>query len=369
MLKLLQRLFSSPTKKRAAIGTAALTGVLALTISATQVERPSQSVYPGTTTIAFPSCPATTVTLSGDQTAVLSQTSTNETWDLTGAVWNLNTPETLQYPIRSDAMTQGCIIGATTHGNIAHTGACSTRDEWWAGTGCTHWGSEVYRMTLTDTADNWVLIRDDDVENDEDLYDPNHVRDDSSMYLDHVHGDHGRDDCIENEGGGLPEQPGNVYINNSLFENCFVFMAARPPGSSTADNGLGNTEVKIENSLVEVAPSRLGSAFCDSSKVSLGRCVVDDDAWLGNYGVWKWSDAAPATVTVRDTIFKVEMPSYSSCQGQVWPDGTYENVTFVWAGTGDYFSAGSCTNTLPAGVTFTTDTSVWTDAVADWNAQ
>lgn len=371
MLKFFRRLFGGGSRKKrvAVAGTAALTGVLALTISATHVERPSSNPYPGVTTIAFPSCPATTLTLSGSQTAQAYQDSTNETWDLSAASWDGNTPETLQYPIRSDAMTKGCILGATTHGNIAHTGTCSTRDEWWGGVGCTHWGSEVYRMTMTDTANNWVLIRDDNVENDEDLYDPNHVRDDSSMYLDHIHGNHGRDDCIENEGSGLPQRPGNVYVNNSLFENCFVFLAERPPGSTTADNGTGNTTVKIENSLIELAPSRLGPNFCNETKVTQGRCIVDGSAWIGNYGVWKWSDAAASTVIVRDTIFKVEMPSYSSCQGNVWPDGTYENVTFVWAGTGSWDTAGSCTNTLPAGVTLTTDTSVWTDAVANWNNQ
>jgi len=372
VLKFLRRLFGGGSKKRrvAAVGTtAALTGVLALTISGTHVEHPSSNPYPGVTTIAFPSCPATSVTLSGSQSAQYSANATNETWDFTGAVWDLNVPNPIGYPIVSNAWTKGCIIGAQVNGNIAHTGACSTRDEWWSGIGCTHYSSEVYRITLADVANNWLLIRDENSVNDEDLYDPNHVRDDSSMYLDHVHGNYGRDDCIENEGAGLPERPGNVYINNSLFENCFVFLAERPPGSTTASNGTGNTTVKIENSLIELSPSRLGSNFCDETKVTQGRCIVDGTAWQGLYGVWKWSDAAASNVIVRNTIFKVDMPSYSSCQGNVWPDGTYENVTFVWTGPGSWDTAGGCTNTLPAGVTLTTDTSVWTNAVADWNNQ
>ena len=80
--------------------------------------------------------------------------------------------------------------------------------------------------------------------------------------------------------------------------------------------------------------------------------------WLGAFGIWKWSRAAAATVTVRNTVFRLDMPSYSTCAAQRWPSGTYRNVWLVWTGAGPYATAGGCVNTLPAGVTLTTDGAV-----------
>ena len=88
--------------------------------------------------------------------------------------------------------------------------------------------------------------------------------------------------------------------------------------------------------------------------------------WLGAYGIWKWSDEAASKVTVRDTIFRLDMPSYSSCSSQEWPEGTYENVTLVWTGTKRYRTAGGCHNRLPQGVRLTTDLGVWRTAKRAW---
>ena len=61
------------------------------------------------------------------------------------------------------------------------------------------------------------------------------------------------------------------------------------------------------------------------------------------------------------------MASYSSCAPQVWPDGTYQNVTLVWTGSKPYATAGGCKNVLPPGVTLTTDVGVWDRAKAAWH--
>ena len=110
--------------------------------------------------------------------------------------------------------------------------------------------------------------------------------------------------------------------------------------------------------------------YCNSTKVTSGRCKATSDpqVWLGAHGIWKWSQAAASKVTVRNTIFRLDMASYSSCLPQQWPAGTYENVTLVWAGTGPYATAGGCNNVLPSGVTLTTDVSVWNNAKAAWLA-
>ena len=52
----------------------------------------------------------------------------------------------------------------------------------------------------------------------------------------------------------------------------------------------------------------------------------------------------------------------------MWPAGTYENVKVVWTGKGSYATAGGCKNVLPAGVTLTTDKSVWDNAKSAWLA-
>ena len=65
--------------------------------------------------------------------------------------------------------------------------------------------------------------------------------------------------------------------------------------------------------------------------------------WLGAYGIWKWSDEAASKVTVRDTIFRLDMPSYSSCSSQEWPAGTYENVTVGVDGQRRYRSRATAT--------------------------
>ena len=88
--------------------------------------------------------------------------------------------------------------------------------------------------------------------------------------------------------------------------------------------------------------------------------------WLGAYGIWKWSPDAASEVVVRDTIFRLDIASYSSCSSQEWPVGTYEDVTVVWTGKGRYKNAGDCHNRLPKGVELTTDLGVWRAAKGAW---
>lgn len=52
--------------------------------------------------------------------------------------------------------------------------------------------------------------------------------------------------------------------------------------------------------------------------------------------------------------------SYSSDNGDKFPKGTYQHVTLVWLGSGDYAEA------LPPGVKLTRDKRVWDTAKAAW---
>jgi hypothetical protein len=253
------------------------------------------------------------------------------------------------------------VIGGTVLGNIPRRW---TRDQWYDGNdGGTAFGGDAVRQTMTDTPGNFVLIKDAYVEDFEDAYDPNSADASATTYLVHVRAKWVRDDCVENE-----DVPHNLVIRDTLFDGCFTAFAERPSGYGHARNGQGPQSFTVESSLVHIQPQRLGPGYCSKDHESDGRCLPtkDPDVWLGSYGIWKWSDAAASIVTVRDTIFRLDMPSYSSCSSQQWPNGTYENVTLVWTGSGKYGNAGDCHNRLPKGVKLTTDVGVWRAAKKAW---
>ena len=323
---------------------------------------------PSQSATAMPTCPTTaTLTKAGAQTSYINQTNTNQTWNLTGAVWNGTPSSAHYYPVRSDAFTKGCIIGGSVDGRVPQT---ATRDQWYNGEdGGTRLGGEAFRQTMTKTAGNWAVLRNTSAANIEDAYDPNTEDASHTYYLDHVRAEMIRDDCLENEGTGTAEKPMNVVINNSMFDGCFTGFAERPTWSNHgAPNGFGPSSLTVENSLMYINPQPLGPNYCNSTKVQQGRCAQNGSSYLGAHGIWKWSEAAASKVTIRNTVFRLDMPSYTGCAPQVWPAGTYENVKVVWTGKGSYATAGGCKNVLPSGVTLTTDKSVWDNAKSAWLA-
>ena len=323
---------------------------------------------PSQSATAMPTCPASaSLTMSGNQTSYINKPNTNQTWNLTGAVWNSAPTSAHYYPVRSDAFTKGCIVGGSVDGGVPKS---ATRDQWYNGEdGGTRLGGEAFRQTLTNTSGNWLVLRNTHAEDIEDAYDPNGTSTAHTMYLDHVEARYIRDDCIEDEGTGTSEKPMNVVINNSLFDGCFTGFAERPTWSNSASqNGSGAQSLTVDNSLMYIQPQPLGPNYCSSSKVSSGRCTPTgtSNVWLGAHGIWKWSAAAAKNVTIRNTIFRLDQASYSSCASQQWPAGTYQNVKLVWTGSGSYATAGGCKNVLPSGVTLTTDKSVWDNAKSAW---
>ena len=318
---------------------------------------------------ALPGCPPTTLTRTGSQTTGIYETATDATWDLTGAVWDHVAPKPILYPVRSETWTRGCIVGARIYGDVPES---LTRDQWYDGQdGGPRMGGEGFRQTLTDSPGNYLLVRNTYVSDYEDAYDPNGVNPGDMLYLDHVQAHYIRDDCIENEGRGTTQVPMSVLMRDSLFDGCFTGFAERPPSVGDGlPNGTGTQTFDVEHSLLYVQPQPLGPNYCSTSLTLVGRCVAtaEPSVWLGAHGIWKWSSAAASTVVVRNSIFRLDLPSYSGCVSQQWPDGTYQDDVLVWAGPGPYASAGGYANTLPPGVRVTTDVGVWDRAKAAWLA-
>jgi hypothetical protein len=229
--------------------------------------------------------------------------------------------------------------------------------------GGTRRGGDAFRQTMARAPDNFLRIRDAHVEDYEDAYDPNSPVPTYTTYLDHVSATFIRDDCIENE-----DVPHTMVVRHAFLNGCFAAFAERPADATTTRNGQGPLSFTVEDSLVYVRPQPLGPNYCDRQSTRQGRCrpTGRPGVWLGSYGIWKWSDEAARTVTVRRTIFRLDMPSYSSCHAQQWPAGTYVDVTLVWLGRGRYRTAGHCDNRLPDGVRLTTDARVWREAAAEW---
>ena len=110
---------SKRMKLVAAVSMVATPGLLVLTAG------PSESAT------AMPSCPATaTLSKTGSQTGYINKPSTNQTWNLTGAVWNSTPTSDHYYPVRSDAFTKGCIVGGSVDGRVPKA---ATRDQWYNG--------------------------------------------------------------------------------------------------------------------------------------------------------------------------------------------------------------------------------------------
>ena len=235
-------------------------------------------------------------------------------------------------------------------------------------------GGEVFRVTLTNTPGNYVLVRDTVAEDLEGRSSPTAgvppPRDVPRPRPGPVHAGLL---AFENEGDGAPQMPSRWSCATSLFDGCFSGFAERPPGvGGDVQNGSGPF-VADGRRLAHVRPATTSRAAVLLEQAGPHRPVPARGAarvyvFQVAFGIWKWGRAAAAHVSIRNTVFRLDMPSYSTCASQKWPAGTYRNVWLVWAGAGPYSTAGGCTNQLPAGVTLTNDARVWDKAKAAWMA-
>jgi hypothetical protein len=164
----------------------------------------------------------------------------------------------------------------------------------------------------------------------------------AGVTMDSVYETYTRDDCISNI------THGDLVIRDSLFDGCHTGISWRSDGNNRTDKFV----VDIQDTMFYVKPM--------PGSTSGGNCtqyVVNGNA---NGPMWKM-DSVQSGVNLKNVIIRQDLGNHE-CK-DVWPSGTYNNVTFVWTGSGNY------PGTLPAGVTLTRDVHVWDNAKAAWLAR
>lgn len=166
--------------------------------------------------------------------------------------------------------------------------------------------------------------------------------------IENVYARYIRDDFVEND-GLLPGE-----IRDSLVDGAFMFLSQRPAkGSEGARRTDHDTDVTtITNTLVRI----MAMPFDHGATVQKKRISSEG---LAPGALFKWSPMA-GLVHVDSCIFLVDTLSANGPNNMRFPEGTYRNVTLIWAGEGDYPAP------VPEGVTLSRDRSVWERARKSW---
>lgn len=166
------------------------------------------------------------------------------------------------------------------------------------------------------------------------------------------------DDGIQNDGGKRI-----AAIEDSLIE-AKMGLSLRSGRDSRGDS-FGSGVVPIRDSLIDiicVADDRPdGSDRRDAAKARRNNCGPGrSTSWAFKWG----GDASATKVDVSNTVIRLNGRNRNGWKANQWPPGTYRDVTLVWdpATHGMVYDGPS----LPAGVTLTTDRTVWDEAKTKW---
>jgi|GEM_PF-1980456 len=159
-----------------------------------------------------------------------------------------------------------------------------------------------------------------------------------------------RDDAIENDA----LIPGEIV--NCLIDGCYTFLSHQSPGS--VSNNVTVIRDTVAHVLAQPHDGIEQREWRDANIVfgldGIGRAPG---------GIFKWQGTQPGSVVVENCVFRMDAPSVTVGEGASmdFPAGTYQDVTLVWLGEGDYPGA------LPdSGVTVTDDINVWKQARKAW---
>ncbi len=156
-----------------------------------------------------------------------------------------------------------------------------------------------------------------------------------------------RDDTVENDSYISGE------ITNCLIDGCFVFLSTRDSSENTTP-----PRTIVKDCLVRISAQPHDGTEGRSFR---NRYIKprEDGVGVAPGMIFKWERNA-GEVEVRDTIFYMDAVSINGVDDMIFPPGTYENVTLIWTGPGNY------PGRLPQGITVIRDPSVWEKARGDW---
>jgi hypothetical protein len=153
-----------------------------------------------------------------------------------------------------------------------------------------------------------------------------------------------RDDCIEND------WIVGLIVKDSLLDGCFFGLSERPALSMTPRAAPAAERTLMDGVLMRLQPMPF--------EARRARCDADG---LGTGGFFKWSPYANRLVVKNSILFAERVAALCGGPMDFPEDATFENVTLVWLGSGDY------PGRLPAsGVTVTHDRQVWDQVKQDW---
>lgn len=250
------------------------------------------------------------------------------TYDMRGTEWDANQPVIKPIEIEGAPLSGACVVGARVVGQ-------QSRDLTWQQMKDQYDGDAVRFVYKPGSSVGPVAATGLWVDNVEDGFEPvrysNSAGLDYSWKLSNSYFRYIRDDVIENDACHDGE------VSDVLIDNSFTFISSRPGSGHHLDNGT-TPVIKVYDSVVHVGSDDLG-----------GR-------------MWKWPGSASSCtptpeLDVRDSVFRVDRATEKMA---TFPDGTFDNVTVVWLGEGDYPAE------VPPGVTVTSDIDVWHQARDAW---
>lgn len=299
-----------------------LVAVTAALIATLTVATPARA----TTPTAFPFCTGTTQTVAQPFPAGTTRATQ---WKVPSppahATYQLAGYTSTAYPATISAVAVGtttpaadtCLLGGTVTGTVD---PAQTWDYY-------HdtWNAACVVLLTTD----WMQIRNDNTTRFG-VY---------GTYLTNI-----RDDCMENDYtvGGL--------VKDSLWESCNTGLSERPSSSKTPWVSPADETVTLDHDLIGLQPTPHATGG------------------VGVNALFKWS-ASGNKVVVRCSKFYVPSVSLNGADAMALPPGTVVNdsacpndpTTIIWGGGGTYPG-----DLRGQPVQVTSDTTVWTAAVAAW---
>lgn len=160
-----------------------------------------------------------------------------------------------------------------------------------------------------------------------------------------------RDDFLEND-ACLPGEVADVLVDGT-----HMFVSQRPGGKARCVTER-RKELYVHDSVVW-----LHCTPDDRTDENRSSCPDGPGGLRQSTGaIFKWREGS-GTVRMERVVIRVDGTPAASLKAMTFPEGSYEDVTIVWAGPGPYPAP------VPPGVTVTTDLAIWERARTAWLAK